>query len=223
MSNKLLAAAAVASASSCLAGGARAQAPEDPAFRPVAHDRRAGVVVGAAVGAGFGAASGYTNSPQKIGDPDYYSSTPLLVGVAHSYFVLGALTDYLSLGPLLSVATFDTPEWRSTGFGVGLRVELFPLVKLAPALADTAAYAQLGLGSTRIAAKGPYPDADGTQSFIGLGIHHEIRLTRLLGGHAAAGPFVEYDAIRAESAERHWATIGLRLAWYAGAVSADAR
>lgn len=198
------------------------ETPVDPAYRPVEHERRAGVVVGAAVGAGFGAASGYTNSPQRLGDPDYYSSTPLLVGIAHSYFVMGALTDYLSVGPLLSIATFDSSEWRTTGFGVGFRIEVFPLLKLAPTFADTAAYAQLGLGSTRIAAKGPYPDSDGTQSFLGLGLHHEFRLTRLLGGHAAAGPFADYNAIRAQSAERHWATVGLRLAWYAGTVAADA-
>jgi hypothetical protein len=207
------------------AGAARGQAApvEDPTYRPVAHERRAGVVVGGAVGVGFGAASGYTNSPQKIGNPDYYSSTPLMVGVSHSYFLMGALTDYLSVGPLVSIATFDSPEWRTTGFGIGFRLEVFPLYKLVPALADTAAYAQVGLGSVRIAAKGDYPDSDTTQSFLGLGVHHEFRLTRLLGGHAAAGPFLEYDAIRGAAAERHWGAVGLRLAWYGGSVQADAR
>jgi hypothetical protein len=54
-------------------------------------------------------------------------------------------------------------------------------------------------------------------------LHHEFRLTRLLGGHAAAGPFVEYDAIWSESAERHWLTAGLRVVWYSGGVLADKR
>lgn len=189
----------------------------------MAHERRAGVVVGGSVGAGLAGASGYTNDVKYIGNPDYYSSTPLMLGVAHSYFLMGALTDYLSVGPVLSIATFDSETWRTTGFGLGLRIEVFPLIEIVPALADTAVYGQLGIGSTRIAAKGPYPDADGTRSFLGAGVHHEFRLARLLGGHAAAGPFVEYDAVRAEAAERHWGTVGLRLAWYGGAVKADGR
>jgi hypothetical protein len=32
---------------------------------------------------------------------------------------------------------------------------------------------------------------------------------------------VEYDAIFAPSAERHWASVGLRVAWYGGGVAAD--
>lgn len=203
------------------AGAARADTAEDPTYRPVSHERRAGVVIGGGAGLGLGGASGYTNDVKYVGDPDHYSSTPLLAGVSHHYFLMGALTDYLNVGPLVSIATFDTPSWRSTGFGVGFRVEVFPLLVLAPELADSAVYGQAGIGSTRIAAKGPYPDADGTASFLGAGVHHELRLARLLGGHAAAGPFLEYDAIRAPSAERHWATVGLRLAWYGGAVNAD--
>jgi hypothetical protein len=104
---------------------------------------------------------------------------------------------------------------------MGFRGEFFPLVKLVPELADTAAYAQLGFGTTELRAKGNYPTADGAQSFIGLGIHHEWRLGRLLGGHASAGPYVEYDAIYSPSAERHWATAGLRVVWYGGGVALD--
>jgi hypothetical protein len=94
-------------------------------------------------------------------------------------------------------------------------------VKLLPALADTAAFAQLGFGTTELQAKGPYPTADGSQSFFGIGAHHEFRLAKLLGGHAALGPSVEYDLIRAQTAERHWLTVGLRVAWYGGSVTLD--
>jgi hypothetical protein len=196
---------------------------DDPTFRPVDRERRAGVVLGASVGVGFASASGYPNNVNLEGNPDFYSKTPILVGVSHSYFVMGAFSDYVSLGPMLSIATFDTPEWRSVGFGVGFRVELFPLVRVAPTFADTAVFSQLGVGSTEARAKGPYPSADGAQSFLGIGLHHEFRLTRLLGGHAVAGPFVEYDAITSTTAERHWLTLGLRVAWNAGTVGADRR
>jgi hypothetical protein len=223
-----LACCGVVAASLALSFPAQAQSradaePDDPTTQPVIHERRSGVVLGGALGLGFAGASGYPNNARLMGDPDYYSQTPLLVGVSHSYFLMGALTDYLSFGPLLNVATFENERWRSTGFGIGFRAEVFPLYRLVPTLADTSVYGQLGVGVSNLRAKGPYPTADGGQSFFGVGVHHEFRLLKLLGGHAAAGPFVEYDAVRAQSAERHWLSVGLRLAFYGGAVEADRR
>lgn len=194
---------------------------EDPTLRRTSHERRSGLVLGASGGVGFAGSSGYPNSPRLFGNPEYYSSSPMLAGWSSSWFLMGALTDYVSFGPMLTIATFESDAWKSTGWGLGFRGEVFPLVKLVPALADTAVYAQLGVGSTALRAKGPYPSADGTQSFLGIGLHHEWRLARLLGGHAAAGPEVEYDAIRAQSIERHWLTVGLRVAWYGGSVALD--
>jgi hypothetical protein len=198
--------------------------PDDPVFKKVEAERRAGVVLGGSFGLGFAGASGYPNNVRLIGNPDYYNQTPLMVGTSFSLFVMGAISDYFSLGPMVSWATFDTSQWRSVGFGIGFRFEAFPLVKLLPALADTAIFSQLGVGATEARAKGgDFPSADGTQSYAGIGLHHELRLGRLLGGHAAIGPSVEYDAIFAESAERHWLSVGVRLAWYGGSVKADAR
>jgi hypothetical protein len=134
---------------------------------------------------------------------------------------MGAITDYLTFGPTLTLATFESSEWKSTGVGVGFRGEVYPLISLVPAFADTAVFAQLGIGSSTLRAKGPYPDADGTQSFFGFGLQHEWRLGTMLGGHAAAGPMVEYDLINAESIERHWLTVGLRVVWYGGQVKLD--
>jgi hypothetical protein len=197
------------------------QRPADPAQRPVVSERRNGVVLGASVGAGFAGSSGHPNDAKLENDPAYYSESPLLVGWSSSYFLMGALTDYLSFGPLLNIATFESEKWKSTGFGLGFRGEVFPFVKLLPTLADTAAYAQVGFGTTELRAKGPYPTADGAQSFLGLGVHHEFRLAKLLGGHAAVGPHVEYDLIRSSTVERHWLTVGVRLAWYGGSVTLD--
>lgn len=220
-------------ASACLTGILLAAAPARaaaPGVAPSAEsastpaksaERRAGFVLGGAAGVGFAGASGYPNDPKLIGAPDAYSSSSLLVGVSSSYFIMGALTDYLNVGPMLTTATFENATWRSTGFGVGFRIEVFPLLRLVPALADTAVFTQLGIGSTELQAKGPYPSADGTQSFLGIGLHHELRLVRFLGGHFAAGPQIEYDAIRSLSAERHWLSVGLRIAWYGGTVQAD--
>jgi len=223
-------AALVAVATLALAPAARADSPssvnpspDDPALRSAVAERRAGVVVGVAPGVAFAGASGYPNSAALIGNPSFYSSSPLLVGYSSTFFVLGALTDYLSFGPMVNIARFESDAWSSKGFGVGFRAEVFPLIRLVPALADTALYGQAGIGSTELQAKGPFPSADGTQSFLGLGVHHELRLTRLFGGHLSGGPYVEYDAIFSEPAERHWLSFGLRLAWYGGSVTADQR
>lgn len=194
---------------------------EDPTLRPVKAERRSGLTLGASGGIALAGASGYPNNARMIDDPAFYSSSPLLVGWSSSYFLMGAFNDYVSFGPMFTIATFESDAWKSTGWGAGFRGEVFPLVKLVPMLADAAIYGQVGFGVTELRAKGPYPSADGSQSFLGIGIHHEWRLARLLGGHAALGPYVEYDAIRAPSAERHWATAGLRVVWYGSRVVLD--
>ena len=186
----------------------------DPAARPIVHERRGGLVLGAAAGVGFAGASGYPNNARFLNNPDYHSESPLLVGYHGTAFLMGALTDWLSIGPTVSMATFESPKWKSTGFGIGFRAEAFPLIRLVPSLADLAVYGQLGVGTTELRAKGPYPTADGSQTFLGVGIHHEWRFVDFLGAHATAGPFLEYDVIRSEPAERHWLAMGLRIAFY---------
>jgi hypothetical protein len=195
----------------------------DATLRKTVPERRGGVVIGVAPGIGFAGASGYPNNQRLIGNPDFYSQSPLLVGNSTTYFLMGALNDYFSFGPMVNIATFESDKWKSTGIGIGFRAEAFPLVRLLPTLADLSIYGQAGVGSTELQAKGDYPSADGTQSFAGIGLHHEFRFFRFLGGHVAGGPFVEYDAIFSTSAERHWASAGLRLAWYGGTVTLDKR
>lgn len=199
------------------------RAPADPTMRKVVAERRNGLVLGVSPGFGLAASSGYPNDPKFIGNEAYYSSTPMLAGHATSFFLMGAFTDWVSFGPMVNVATFENDTWKSTGFGVGFRLETFPLLRLFPTLADTSVYSQLGFGSAALRAKLDVPDSDGSQSFLGVGIHHEFRLARLLGGHAAIGPFVEYDAIFAKPIERHWLSVGVRIAWYGGKVTADRR
>ena len=94
--------------------------PDDPVFRKVENERRAGAVLGLAVGVGFAGASGYPNDVKLLGNPDYYSQTPLLIGPSTSIFLLGAVSDYLNFGPMVNIATFQNGTWKSTGFGVGL-------------------------------------------------------------------------------------------------------
>ena len=219
----LVSLAIAAFASPAQGSGIGADVPPDPTLRNELAERRAGVVLGVAPGIAFAGASGYPNNTRLIGNPEFYSESPLLVGHSTTYFLMGAFTDYASFGPMVNIATFESEKWKSTGLAVGFRAEIFPLIKLVPTLADTSIYGQAGVGSTELRAKGPFPTADGTQSFAGLGLHHEFRLFRLLGGHFSGGPYVEYNAIFAPSAERHWASVGLRVAWYGGTVGLDSR
>ena len=196
---------------------------EDPTLRKVPAERRAGLVLGVAPGVAFAGASGYPNNARLVGNGEFYSQSPMLVGMSTTYFLMGALTDYVSFGPMVNLAKFESDSWKSTGVGIGFRVEVFPLVRLFPTLADSSIYGQAGVGSTELQAKGNFPSADGTQSFAGIGLHHEFRLFRMLGGHLAGGPYAEYDAIFSTSAERHWASVGFRVAWYGGSVARDTR
>jgi hypothetical protein len=186
----------------------------DPTARPIPHERRGGLVLGGAAGIGFAGASGYPNNARFFHNPDYYSESPLLVGYHVSGFLMGALTDWLNIGPTVAMAEFESDRWKSTGFGVGFRAEAFPLLRWVPALGDLALYGQVGVGVTELRAKGPYPTADGSQSFFGIGAHHEWRFVNFLWAHAAAGPFLENDAITSQPAERHWLAMGLRVAFY---------
>jgi hypothetical protein len=196
-------------------------APEDPTLRPLVAERRNGIVLGIAPGLAAAGSSGYPNNQRLVGNPDFYSESPLLFGQSTTIFVMGALTDYVNFGPMVNIASMSNDKWKSRGFGVGFRVEVFPLIRLVPALADTAVYGMGGVGATELQAQGPYPSADGTQSFAGIGLHHEFRLFRFLGGHFAGGPYVEYDAIFTTTNERHWGTVGFRFAWYGGGVVLD--
>src|SRR5262245_43328219 len=91
------------------------QRPADPSQRPITLERRNGVVLGASAGLGFAGASGFPNDQKLQNDPAFYSESPLLVGWSTSWFLMGALTDYLSFGPMLTIATFESEKWKSTG------------------------------------------------------------------------------------------------------------
>ena len=183
-----------------------------------APKRRSGIVLGFSFGLGLAASSGYPNDSSKLGNPAYYSSTQPLPGSGESFFVMGALADYLNFGFWASVGHYGSSDWSSKGGGGGFRVEAFPLFSLAPRLRDLALFSQFGIGTAQLNFKGPgsFPEATGVQSILGIGTFYEWRLFDMIGGHVSAGPSLEYDAIFAPSIERHGFLAGGRLVFYGG-------
>jgi len=179
--------------------------------------RRAGVVIGGSIGAGLAGASGYPNNATRIDDPAYYASSGLLTGTGGSIFVLGALADYVNFGFWFGTQSASSSDWKSRGIAGGFRVEAFPLVSLFPKLADLSLFSHFGVGGATLdATRGQYPGADGVQSFLGVGAFYEWCLGKFLGGHFAAGPSIEYDAIFSRSIDRRGMLLGARVVWYGG-------
>lgn len=184
---------------------------------PADHQYRSGLVVGLSLGGGIGGASGYPNNVTEIGDPAYYSASGLMGGTYSQLWVLGALSDYISFGFWFGHATLHNADWRSTGSGVGFRIEAFPLVSLVPSLHNLAVFANLGVGTGNLTSVAPnLPEANGTSSFGGIGIFHEWAFAHVLGGHLAAGPALEFDAIWSQPFEQHGLVASGRIAFYGG-------
>jgi hypothetical protein len=181
------------------------------------HAVRSGLVVGLALGAGLGGASGYPNDINQIGDPNFYSASGWMLGTSETVFLLGALTDYLNVGFFYNHATYRNGDWHSGGNGGGLRLEVFPFALAYPQLAGLGAIAQFGIGGGNLTASGAQlPPAQGTQSIAGAGVLYEWSFWHALGGHFAAGPSIEYDAIWSQPFERHVLVASARLAFYGG-------
>jgi hypothetical protein len=178
---------------------------------------RSGVVVGLTLGGGVAGASGYPNSSSDIGNPAFYSASGFMGGGSGTFFVMGALSDYLSFGFWFGSGTFQNSDWHSTGGGGGLRVELFPFVGLFPRLGGLGLLGEFGIGSAKLTSKNPeIPEANGTQSVVGAGAFYEWSFGRLFGGHFAFGPSLEYDAIFSQPFERHGLVGSARIVFYGG-------
>ena len=181
------------------------------------HRLRSGVAIALTAGAGAVGASGYPNDLNKIGDPNFYSSSGWMLGNSESVLLMGALTDYLNFGFWYTHESAENKDWRSLGNGGGLRLELFPLVDLAPRVAGLGLLGQFGLGSGFLESKTrDQPRAEGTQSFIATGALYEWPFGHVLGGHLGAGPTIEYHAIWSQAFERHGLLASVRVVFYGG-------
>jgi hypothetical protein len=205
----LFLAAAVSAASA-------ASSEDAPASFDVAPKLRNGLVLGFAFGAGLGQGSGYPNNSQEIGDPQYHASSGWMPGSGVTFLVLGALTDYLNVGFWLESSTFRDADNRAGAFGVGLRVEAFPFALAYPRLEGLAAFTDFGVGSAKLTSTAGVTEAQGTQSYIGVGAFYEWAFAHFLGGHFAVGPSLEYDAAFSRPFEASGFLASGRLVFYGG-------
>ncbi|MFO0638554.1 MAG: hypothetical protein U0183_05025 [Polyangiaceae bacterium] len=190
-----------------------------PERRKVFHQYRKGFMLGLSLGAGVGAGSGYPNDVQKIGNPDFYSQTPALLGSTFQLVVGGALTDYLSFGVLFGGASFKNSEWEARASGFGFRIDVYPAVLALPkvkALANLGLGADLGAGMIKVQALGNYPTVEGFQSILGVSAFYEFRLFSLLGGHVSLSPELAYHAAYHTSSQVNYLSAAARLVFYGG-------
>jgi|HubBroStandDraft_1064217.scaffolds.fasta_scaffold01567_9 hypothetical protein len=199
------------------AAAASAVYSEDaPASFDVAPKLRNGIVLGLALGAGVGQGSGYPNNSQEIGDPQYHAASGWMPGSGFTLLVLGALTDYLNVGFWLGSSNFRDSDDRASAFGVGLRVEAFPFAVAYPRLEGLAAFTDFGLGSARLTSAAGVTEAQGTQSYIGVGSFYEWSFGNFLGGHFGVGPSLEYDAAFSRPFEASGFLASGRFVFYGG-------
>jgi hypothetical protein len=206
-----------------LAATAAAAAAVPTDAPPVSPDQdapaklRSGIVMGLSLGGGLAGASGYPNSSSEIGDPKFYSASGWMTGTDTTLVVMGALADALNFGFWVGSASFSNSDWRSTGGGGGLRLELFPFVRALPRIAGLGLLGQFGIGGANLTSAHPgHTEATGVQSFLGSGAFYEWSFGRFLGGHFGAGPSLEYDAMWSQPFERHGLVVNARIVFYGG-------
>jgi hypothetical protein len=196
---------------------AYAQEKGDPTLLSTNAERRGGLILGLAAGLGVGGASGYPNNATKIDDPALYAASGAMPGRTTTFLLMGAIADYLDVGPYLQMGSFASDDWKTSTFTMGLRVDAFPLYRLYPRLRDLGLYTQLGFGIASLEPRrGFYEGAEGAQSYLGGGVFYEFSAARFLGGHLALGPQLDYGAVVSRSLNHHATTLGVRFAFYGG-------
>jgi hypothetical protein len=178
---------------------------------------RAGFILSLMAGYGVAGAAGYPNNSNQIGDPNYYSASDAMVGSGAGLFLGGAIADYLNFGFFFAFQGAKSKQWESRSSGFGVRLEAFPLVYAVPTLKNLGAFAQFGIGSAKLDVIAPgYPEAAGVSSFLGVGVMYEFKIFSLFGGHAVAGPTLEYDTVYSQSIATSAGMLGGRIAFYSG-------
>jgi|GEM_PF-3947879 len=195
---------------------------QDPVYRnyETGDRRRDGVLVFLHGGFSLGHVAGYPTDVKTLNQPGFRSATPLLGGYTWGVGIGGSLADTVNVGVFFQRHEYSSPSWNAHTSGGGLRVDLFPFVHAVPALADVGFAGSFGVGSTyaKVKKAGDYPDAAGTQSFIGVAAFWEHRL-----GPLGLGPELRVDYVPSTYADGLSASLSLRISGYTAGRGSKAR
>jgi hypothetical protein len=178
----------------------------------VVAERRSDLVLGVSGGLLLGATSGYPNELVKIDDPAYESSTGFAAGTGFSFWIGGALADWLTVGVGAMLLGGSGPNGRMSGVSGILKVEAYPLYGQGGPLRDLAFFTDFGAGGMTVEGEPEDPADGGFTSVAGLGSAYELlRFSRF-----AVAPTAEYVFIRSPTVTSHSAILGARVVFYGG-------
>lgn len=199
------------------ASSAHAAAPggqDTPAM--VAYDppteRRGGFTMGAAFGAGLTAHAGYPNVADQIGDPAYLAASGPLFGYTATFWLGGALRDWLSVGLGVSAANAGAGATKS-GITSGIvHLELYPLYGLGGHFRDLGFDVDAGLGGGALLQTSfdSQPIDAGATSHLAFSAHYEPWRFALF----SAGPVLSYAQDFNITTQVSQVTLGLRFVLY---------
>ncbi|MBI4953744.1 MAG: hypothetical protein HY908_17095 [Myxococcales bacterium] len=193
------------------AGGVESSKPEQP---EVEWHRRADFMVGLHVGVGLGAGIGYPNDALKIDRPEFETNTGASGGGAGTFWIGGALADWLSFGVALSGARLVGGGYQTSSGSVGFHTEVFPAFSLGELGEDFGVYVDAGIALLQTVPTGedsPVIESGGAGRFGLGGFYEGLRVWQL-----SMGPYVGADLVWSPTCVRPIAVVGWRTALYSG-------
>jgi hypothetical protein len=174
-------------------------------------DRRGGLWLGVAPSVLAGTAVGYPNELSKLHRAEFKADTGLGFGNSTSFWLGGALRDWLNVGAGATFVGLQGDDRSASGGAVILRLEGFPLYSLGSAWKDAGLLGEFGAGWMTIRSAEDEELAEGgSLSFIGLGGFYEA----LQFGHIALGPALQYSHGFSQTLSGHLVSLGLRASFY---------
>lgn len=193
---------------------------KNPAQDPIVSTRRAGFTIGLMGSFGVGNITGYPLDVAKRGKTEFQVDTGVAYGGNGSFFLGGAITDWLVFGAGLGGTYSVGKDTVMSGYTFLLHTEVFPLFWLGGIFRETGVALDTGAGQIvgELANK-PSGDAgkqvapvidSGAASRVAVSLFYDgLRAWKL-----SAGPFIGFDYTWSPSLDQPLFLVGLRSALY---------
>lgn len=193
---------------------------KNPAQDPIVSSRRAGFTVGVMGSFGLGNITGYPNDVAKRGKAEFRTDTGVAYGPNGTFFLGGAITDWLVFGAGLGGTYSLGNNTIVSGYTIVLHTEVFPLFWLGGALRDTGLALDTGVGIVTGELADKPSGAAGKQvaPVIDSGLGSRFSVSAFYDGlrlwKMSAGPYIGFDYTWSATLEQPLVLIGLRGALY---------